>query len=317
MTTRLARRFTRRLAGAAVAALVAGAASVAAYAQDHRITRYGQRVAPIFEGWMENDDGSFDMIFGYFNLNSEEILDVPVGPDNRVEPGGPDQSQPAHFFPRRSRFTFRVTVPPDFGDRELVWTLTSNGRTEHAYATLKPDYVIDDRIMMMNNGGFGGRGQRIGEPDNVAPAVRLDGSAARTVRVGEPLDLRAYASDDGNPRGGLGGSNDLGLGAGWFVYRGPAEPIVLEPEQEHPEYRKQKAIVARLQKTAFASGARTSVATAGGGASQAELPPLNVVTDRPVEVTATFSQPGVYVLRAMAHDGGLHDAVDVTVTVEP
>ena len=285
-------------------------------AQDNLIMKRGQRIAPIYEGWVTNPDGTYDLIFGYFNLNSEEIIDVPVGADNAIEPGGPDHGQPAHFFPKRSRFTFRVTVPEDFGDRELVWKITANGKTEYAYATLKPDYIIDDRIMMMNNGGFGGRGQRLGEPDNVVPTVRLDGPATRSVKVGEPLALRAYASDDGNPRGGLGGSNDLGLGTGWFIYRGQPDAISLAPEQEHPEFRRQKATQARLRQTAFSAARRASAATAGGGASLAELPPPNVVTDRPVEVTATFSQPGTYTLRAMAHDGGLHDTADVTITVE-
>lgn len=299
----------------AVVAMLVWLAPALAFAQDNLIVKHGQRIAPIYEGWIANPDGSFDLIFGYFNLNSEELIDVPVGPDNSIEPGGPDQGQPAHFLPRRSRFTFRVTVPADFGERELVWKITANGKTEYAFATLKPDYIIDERIMMMNNGGFGGRGQRLGEPDNVPPSVRLQGAAARSVQVGEPLALTAYASDDGNPRGGLGGSNDLGLGTGWVVYRGPAEPIVLEPAQEHPEYRRQKATAARLKKTAFSGASRNSAATTGGGASQAELPPPAVVTDRPFEVTATFSAPGTYTLRAIAHDGGLHDAADVTITV--
>ena len=307
------RRAWRRAAAAAALVWLVPAASPA---QDNLIMKRGQRIAPIYEGWIANPDGTFDLIFGYFNLNSEEHINVPVGADNSIEPGGPDQGQPAHFFPRRSRFTFRVTVPADFGDRELVWKITANGKTEYAFATLKPDYIIDERIMMMNNGGFGGRGQRLGEPDNVPPSIRLKGPATRSAKVGEPLALTAYASDDGNPRGGIGGSNDLGLGTGWFVYRGPAEPVTLEPGQEHPEFRRQKARAAQLRKTAFSSARRASAATTGGGASQGELPPPEVVTDRPMEVTATFSEPGTYTLRAMAHDGGLHGAADVTITVE-
>ena len=197
-----------------------GAVSLACLAQgpslakENLIVKRGQRVAPIYEGWMQNPDGTFEMLFAYFNLNSEELIDIPIGPDNGIEPDGPDYGQPAHFFPRRSRFTFRVTVPADFGDKELVWTITANGKTEYAFAMLKPDYIIDERTMMINNGGFGGRGQRLGEPDNVQPSIRLEGRATRTVKIGEPLSLTAYASDDGNPKGGLGGSNDLGLGTG-------------------------------------------------------------------------------------------------------
>lgn len=280
--------------------------------------RRGQRVAPIYEGWMQNPDGTFDLIFGYFNLNTEEIVDVPVGPENSIEPGGPDQGQPAHFFPRRSHFTFSVTVPADFGDQELVWKITANGKTEYAFATLKPDYIIDERVMMLNNGGFGGRGQRLGEPDNIRPAIRLEGPARRDVRVGEPLELVAYASDDGNPRGGLGGSNDLGLGTGWFIYRGSDAIITLTPEQEHPEYRQRRRTEERLAKTAFRSSNRESAAVNDTATSaDAELPPPKVVTDREVRVTATFDEPGTYTLRAMAHDGGLSGTVDVTVNVAP
>ena len=56
----------------------------------------------------------------------------PIGAGNNLEPGGPDRGQPTHFFPRRNQFVFKVRVPPDFGNKEVVWTLTSNGVTEKA-----------------------------------------------------------------------------------------------------------------------------------------------------------------------------------------
>ena len=163
---------------------------VASAQDDEVIVPYksGQNVAPVFEGWEPNPDGSFNMVFGYMNRNYEEVLDVPVGPTNTFEPGDPDRGQPTHFFPRRGRFVFRVRVPKDFGTKELVWTLTAHGKTEKAYATLKPEYIIDKRIMMMNNGGFGQRGN---EGDNTAPSIRIQGDLRRTVKVGEPLMLTA------------------------------------------------------------------------------------------------------------------------------
>ena len=87
----------------------------------------GQPVWPAFEGWEKNDDGSFNFVFGYMNDNWREELDVPIGPDNNIEPGGPDHGQPTHFQPRRNRFMFRVRVPKDLGDKEMVWTLTTQG----------------------------------------------------------------------------------------------------------------------------------------------------------------------------------------------
>lgn len=297
-------------------------------------------MAPIYEGWVQNSDGSFDLIFGYFNLNTQEIADIPIGPANNIEPGGPDRGQPTHFFTRRSLFVFRVRVPKDFGNRELIWTLSHNGKTEKAYGTLKPDYIIDERIMMMNNGGFGGRGQRLGEPDNNAPKVTMVGERQRTVKAGQPLELTAYASDDGYPRGGIGGANDLGLGVGWFLYRGAGE-VRFEPKQESPEFRGRRsrfrardesgrrtdengrteaevrALEAGGAAAASSGSARpTPAAPRRSGRPVAPVPPAPV-TNKEIAAKVTFSDPGTYVIRAMAHDGGLADTLDVTVTVVP
>ena len=87
-------------------------------------------ISPVYEGWLPNDDGTFDLVFGYLNRNWDEEIEVPVGVNNTIEPGGPDQGQPTYFFPRRNRFTFAIRVPKDFGKKELVWTLTTKGRTE-------------------------------------------------------------------------------------------------------------------------------------------------------------------------------------------
>src|SRR5262249_1682636 len=61
----------------------------------------GQGVAPVYEGFDLNTDGSFNMWFGYMNRNYEEALDVPIGPDNSFSPGATiDRGQPTHFVPR-------------------------------------------------------------------------------------------------------------------------------------------------------------------------------------------------------------------------
>ena len=91
----------------------------------------GQNASPAYEGWEEDTDGSRYFLFGYINRNWEEVLDVPVGPENYFEPGDADQGQPTHFFPRRNRFVFHVPVPDDFSETdELVWTLTTKGKEE-------------------------------------------------------------------------------------------------------------------------------------------------------------------------------------------
>src|SRR5580765_2507726 len=120
-----------------VAPAVAGAQSLA--------YNSGQNVAPGYEGWEEDADGSKYFLFGYMNRNWEEELDVPVGPDNSFTPGTPDQGQPTHFLPRRNRFVFRVPAPKSFTEKdELIWTLTTYGKTEKDYGTLRLDYKVDD-----------------------------------------------------------------------------------------------------------------------------------------------------------------------------
>ena len=104
----------------------------------------GQDVQPYFEGWIKNRDGSFDMVFGYFNRNYQEEVAIPVGADNMVEPGAPDRGQPTFFYPRITRSALKVVVPKDWGPKtELTWTLTVRGKTEKAVAWLQPEWEID------------------------------------------------------------------------------------------------------------------------------------------------------------------------------
>lgn len=267
----------------------------------------GQNIAPSYEGWEQNPDGSFNLVFGYFNRNWEEEIDLPVGPDNKLEPGNIDQGQPTHFFPRRNRFVYRIPVPKDFGTRELVWTLTSHGTTERAYATLKPDYFMDD-IIIMNNFGAGGPGG--GLPDtieNKAPTLDVEGAASRSASVGQPVSLVALASDDGKPkarpmpspfsrlaRASRGTPNTAtGLRLSWFVYRG-AGKVGFDPPQIKiwEDYRE------------------SGNSPWSAGWSTPPAPP-----DGKWNTRATFSEPGTYVLRCLAHDGGLMAYKDVTVVV--
>src|SRR5437870_8508578 len=107
-------------ATAAVVLLAAGAQAQVQYAS-------GQNVAPAFEGWERNPDGSFNMVFGYLNRNYEEEVDIPIGPNNSVDLGGDDRGQPTHFYPRRQRFIFKVAVPKEWdAKRKVSWTLTSH-----------------------------------------------------------------------------------------------------------------------------------------------------------------------------------------------
>lgn len=277
-------------ASAAAALLLAGAGGAGG-----QITyRSGQNVAPSFEGWMPNADGSIDIHFGYFNRNFEEHLHIPVGAENHIQPGGPDRGQPTWLLPRRNRNVFTVTVPADFGNREIVWTLTANGVTERAYASLIPEFILDQRIIFRQYTGLDVQGPT---ERNQVPAVQVEGGASRRAAVGQPLALTARVTDDGipAPRAAQGGpfrGSALGLRVAWFVYRGDGAAAAFDPPQfkVYPDFRH------------------------GSPWTRGWQPPAPAADGRyPVRVT--FARPGTYVLRALAHDGGAAGSRNVAVVV--
>ena len=142
---------------------------------------------------LKNPDGTFDLVFGYFNRNWKQELAIPPGPDNRVEQGGPDAGQPTYFLPRRQRWIFRLRVPADFGNKEVSWTITANGRTETAYGNLLPAQEINDRVVSSNGNLDPGEGD-----PNEPPSIVI--ARAQTANVAAPLTLTATVRDDGLPK---------------------------------------------------------------------------------------------------------------------
>src|SRR6266545_3377567 len=107
------------------------------------IREKGSSVTPAFEGWYYGKDGSQNLLVGYFNRNTKQELDIPIGPNNRVEPGGPDQGQPTHFLTSRQWGVFTVKAPKDFGTKKLTWTLVANGQTNIIKMHTKAEWVIE------------------------------------------------------------------------------------------------------------------------------------------------------------------------------
>src|SRR5215467_3563153 len=129
----------------------------------------GQDIVPYFEGWIRNPDGTFDLVFGYFNRNWKEELTIPAGTDNKVEPNGPDREQPTYFLPRRQRWIYRLRVPADFGNKEVTWTITAHGHTETAYGSLLAAQEINDRVVSTNGNLDPGEGDP-NEPPSITVA---------------------------------------------------------------------------------------------------------------------------------------------------
>lgn len=153
----------------------------------------GASVTPAYEGWYRNDDGSFSMLIGYYNRNSREALTIPVGPNNRIEPGEPDQGQPTFFEMGRQWGVFVIKVPKDFGNKIVKWTLTANGETQTVPFTLNPGYPITPykEIGMGNQPPvlwFAEAGAKVtGPPVGIA--------ASFTGTVNQPLAITFFADD--------------------------------------------------------------------------------------------------------------------------
>jgi len=174
--------------------------SVVSSAQSLSYTK-GQNISPAYEGWELGADGAKYFLFGYMNRNWVEEIDVPVGPENGFNVGGADRGQPTHFLPRRNRFVFRVKVPDGFTEKdELIWTLTTHGKTEKAYATLRPDYVVDDVVKASETGALGAGTSSPEVRGNHPPSVHIQELKARNVKAGEPVTLVSEVKDDGIPK---------------------------------------------------------------------------------------------------------------------
>jgi hypothetical protein len=245
-----------------------------------------------FEGWFKNPDGTFSLLLGYFNRTEKQEFEIPIGPDNRIEPAGPDRGQPTHFLTGRQWGMFAVRVPANFGENKITWSITANGKTSVIPASLLPDYEISPF-----------REEAVG---NTPPVVSFDESGptvqgplgltiSRTATVANPLEVTLFASDD-EKWTTLSGARPRNMGnpvtVRWTKYRGPGDVT----------FAKDRPAV---EKTEPKNGAKFS------GKST---------------VSAKFSQPGDYVLHAIVNDysgdgGGGEQCCwtfgDVKVSVKP
>ncbi len=242
-----------------------------------------------------------------------------------------DQGQPTHFLPRRNRFIFKVKVPANFTEKdELIWTLTTHGKTEKAFATLRPDYILDDVVKASETGALGAGTSSPEVRSNKPPVLRIVEANTRNVKAWQAVPLVSEVKDDGIPkrRGagsgaavratGAGGQTadstaallaraasgppvritvgkNVGLHVTWFLYRGPAGgTVTFDPPQ----------IKAWEDTRAGANSPWAPIWLA---------PPIPADGRQPVSVT--FSEPGTYVLRCRADDGALVSDEEITVVV--
>ncbi|MCH7749303.1 MAG: hypothetical protein IH939_14535 [Acidobacteria bacterium] len=223
----------------------------------------GQSVSPSFEGWFQNPDGTFSLSWGYFNRNYEERPDIPIGPDNRFDPGPADRGQPTHFLSRRQTGVFTTVVPADFGDQTLTWTVVRGGDTIAIPGHLRPEWVIDAMMEAPSK--------------NTPPVVRF-----------------APAGDTGRGPGGVSGSVTATFPDATITVWATDDMVrKMREQQREPD--------ADTEETAPRFGVAWSKYRGPGTVTFSESEPEIGEMGKAV-TTATFSEPGEYVLRVLAWD---------------
>ena len=244
------------------------------------IRERGSSVTGAYEGWYRNKDGGVMVLVGYFNRNTKQELDIPIGPNNRIEPGGPDQGQPTHFLTGRQWGVFTFKAPADFANKKLTWTLVANGQTNTITLHMRPEWVVEpfEDVASKNTPPvikFQSSGPALtGPPSGIA--------ATFTTTLPGPLALDAWITDEpsklnaatallttpadaallaGRGRGAGGASGPPLPSVNWSLFRGPAAVTF--------------------------DNARPAVGRTDEGKTT---------------VQATFSAPGGYILRLQAND---------------
>jgi len=194
----------------------------------------GEPVGPFLEGWFRNDDGTFTLSFGYFNLNTEQALDIPIGPDNFIEPAEYNGRQPTHFPTgryRRDRGVFEVTVPASYADgqQRVTWTITANGVTHSlparvGWEALQLGYepkAMGSTPPMVSFSASGQEGAGIS-------GIR---SERLTATVGSPLELDLWAREVSVRDPDYVRNANVNPAVTWFKYQGPAAEVTFDPQR--------------------------------------------------------------------------------------
>jgi hypothetical protein len=263
--------FTRAALSLLAFLCLSGAQPIAQQMAMEPLKDSGSNVYPAYEGWYKNDDGSFTLLIGYYNRNKKEVLDIPIGPENKIEPGGPDQGQPTHFEVGRGWGTIAIKVPKDFGDKKLVWTLTANGKTVSVPFGVVKGYQIEPFLdAAMGNKPPVIKFSETGKALTGPPAPLAEANAISGV-VGEPVAIKYWITDDGK--------DETPTAAGG----GDAAAAAANPRARRPPV--------------------TTILTKYRGPGEVKFGDNTPAIEKNmVNATATFSMPGEYIIRIEGND---------------
>jgi hypothetical protein len=238
---------------------------------------FGGSVTPAYEGWFDNPDGTHSFLIGYYSRNTQQEIDVPIGPNNHFEPQQ-DMGQPTHFLTRRHFGMFVVTMPKEFTKTQKIsWTLNVNGvnttvpfymHTDYNITPMKSSEESPNRefntppILRFAESG----------PKFSGPIATMGRALERTATAGTPMPLDLWVDDDALYSSGGNGpmqGNRPPVNVEVTKYRGPGTVTVAK------------------------DGLKLE-ATKGGK-------PLEPYSGK-ASTTVTFSEPGDYVLHVNGGD---------------
>ncbi len=268
-------------------------------------------VAPYFDGFYQNEDGTYTLSFGFMNRNDAELIEIALGPDNFIEPAEFDGGQPSTFpvvqysgfGGPRERGAFGVIVPADF-EGDVWWTLTTDGYTTRVPGRLdSPGRIIRGAYELSTTPMAAG---------SLRPSIRftetgpggtgIDGierPEAIEASVGEPVEIRFWAFDRGE--------RELGpVNMTLWKHQGPVgavvafESLVAAPPEAEAAGRSGRG----------GRGGRGARPPGPGPLTTGQSVPL--LTEGPEanqgRFAATFDTPGRYVIRIRIDNFGGRDS---------
>ena len=163
----------------------------------------GLPIIPVLEGWIANADGTVSFSFGTINRNKEAV-DIPLGPNNYIEPAERNGQQPTHFPAGRSTGVFAVTVPNDQKEIDVWW---------HLVGSAGEDLKVPGR---WGTGAY--------ELDFILP--RPQGSMQPLIGIGEDGPLAAGLTAHHGPRPG----GSVAVGTPVLMTVNVSDPSVRDPK---------------------------------------------------------------------------------------
>jgi len=251
-----------------------------------------REVVPFMEGWYANDDGSVTISFGYWNLNQDKVVEIPLGENNYFDLEEFGGMQPSTFYPGRQHGVFGITLPADMTDEDVWWHIVNaNGKDNEVPGRAQAEAYQLDRnprphgsvapVMWFDEGDQGSG------PEGVVAEGALEATA------GEPMTLELQVMDPSehdleDPRLRDG----VPVRVVWYKHQGPGD-VEFSHHETMPEPQEVRTgFMVQGMQTAE-RGPRVVTLEEGEG---------------PVRVYATFSEPGDYMIRARADNWAANDS---------